>query len=59
MNYFYLALLICAALTSLKEIKDTKKRNCLIGIYSIMLVIASAYVAGEYLGQVVFQVAHN
>lgn len=58
MDYYYILLLVISAFLSIKGEENPKRRNLLIGIYLVLIVVAFLYQFGHSIGQFVYWVTN-
>ena len=59
MDYYYIILLGIAAFLSIKEEKNSKRKKLFIGIYTVLIGVAFLYLAGESIGQFIYNITHS
>ncbi len=59
MDYYYIVLLGIAAFLSIKGEKTIKRKKLFIAIYTILIVVAFFYLAGESIGQFIYYIINS
>lgn len=58
MDYFFIVLLVLAAIFTLKDEKDAKRKKTIIGVYLILICTALLYLFGYSIGAFVSNITN-